>query len=152
MRCGFIAAPPRLDRGLIDLKIATTFGGGRLSAELVLTLLRDGSYRKHMESLRARLSQAMGETVARLKAIGITPWIEPQAGMFLWCRCRMASTRRSRAARAGRERRARAGQCLQPVADGRRLHALQRRAVEDERIFTTLQAAMRANAPEHAER
>ena len=70
---------------MIDLKIATTFGGGRLSAELVLTLLKDGSYRKHMEALRPRLSRAMGETSARLKAIGITPWIEPPAGMFLWC-------------------------------------------------------------------
>jgi DNA-binding transcriptional MocR family regulator len=28
----------------------------------------------------------MSETSARLKALGITPWIEPQAGMFLWCR------------------------------------------------------------------
>lgn len=27
----------------------------------------------------------MGETAAQLKAIGITPWIEQQAGMFLWC-------------------------------------------------------------------
>jgi DNA-binding transcriptional MocR family regulator len=51
----------------------------------VLTLLKDGSYRKHMELLRAKLSRAMGETSARLKAIGITPWIDQPAGLFLWC-------------------------------------------------------------------
>ncbi|MER9841124.1 PLP-dependent aminotransferase family protein [Mesorhizobium australicum] len=85
VRCGFIAAPRDWIEGLTDLKIATTFGGGRLAAELVLTLLKDGSYRKHMDLLRARLSRAMGETSARLKAIGITPWIEQPAGLFLWC-------------------------------------------------------------------
>lgn len=86
VRCGFIAAPRDWIEGLADLKVATSFGGGRLSAELVLSQLRDGSYRKHMEALRLRLSRAMNETIPRLGAIGITPWLEPPAGMFLWCR------------------------------------------------------------------
>lgn len=86
VRCGFIAAPRDWVEGLIDLKIATSFGGGRLSAELVLALLSDGSYRKHMEALRLRLSRAMSDVIGRLAAIGIAPWIEPQAGMFVWCR------------------------------------------------------------------
>ncbi len=84
-RCGYIAA--RLDwmEGLTDLKIATSFGGGRLTAEVVLNVLQDGSYRKHMEGLRVRLSRARGDTSTRLRALGIVPWLEPQAGMFLWC-------------------------------------------------------------------
>ncbi|TPM31555.1 PLP-dependent aminotransferase family protein [Mesorhizobium sp. B2-3-4] len=86
VRCGFIAAPVDWIEGLTDLKIATTFGGGRLAAELVLTLLKDGSYRKHMDLLRAKLARAMAETGIRLKAIGITPWIDQPAGLFLWCR------------------------------------------------------------------
>jgi DNA-binding transcriptional MocR family regulator len=28
----------------------------------------------------------MEKTISRLRAIGITPWLRPQAGMFLWCR------------------------------------------------------------------
>lgn len=84
-RCGFIATRPDWIEGLIDLKIATTFGGGPLTAELVLNVLRDGSYRKHMEGLRLRLSRAMADVSARLKNLGLVPWIEPQAGMFLWC-------------------------------------------------------------------
>jgi len=86
MRCGFIAARRDWIEGLIDLKIATSFGAGRLAAELVLHVLVDGSYRKHIDGLRMRLAQARSEAAARLKSIGIQPWIEPQAGMFLWCR------------------------------------------------------------------
>ena len=85
-RCGFVAARGEWIESLIDLKIATSFGGGRLAAELVLRLLSDGGYRKHMEGLRQRLSRAMVDVIAGLKAIGIVPWLEPHAGMFLWCR------------------------------------------------------------------
>ena len=85
-RCGFIAAKPEWIDGLTDLKIATSFGGGRLSAELVLNVLSDGGYRKHLEILRGRLSRAMFDVTAKLKDLGIVPWLQPQAGMFLWCR------------------------------------------------------------------
>jgi DNA-binding transcriptional MocR family regulator len=85
VRCGFIATPRGWVEGLTDLKIATSFGGGHLSAELVLALLKDGSYRKHVEGLRARLARVMSETGSRLKSLGIRPWLEPRAGMFLWC-------------------------------------------------------------------
>ncbi|EKF18462.1 PLP-dependent aminotransferase family protein [Nitratireductor pacificus] len=86
VRCGYIAAPADWIEGLVDLRIATAFGGPALSAELVLTLLQDGSYRKHMDTVRSRLARAMEETLAQLRRIGIAPWIEPQAGMFVWCR------------------------------------------------------------------
>jgi DNA-binding transcriptional MocR family regulator len=85
VRCGFIAAPSDWVERLTDLKISTTFGGGHLSAELVLSLLKDGSYRKHVETLRQRLSASMVDTSRRLEPLGIRPWSEPRAGMFLWC-------------------------------------------------------------------
>jgi DNA-binding transcriptional MocR family regulator len=85
-RCGFIAARPEWIESLTELKIATSFGGGRLNAELVLAVLSDGGYRKHLEQLRGRLARAMFDVAARLKAMGIVPWLEPQAGMLLWCR------------------------------------------------------------------
>lgn len=37
----------------------------------MLTLLRDGSYGKHLETLRARLSCVMNEAILRLMEIGI---------------------------------------------------------------------------------
>ena len=56
------------------------------NAPLVLAMLKDGFYRKHVEQLRERLARARGRTGQRLRALDITPWIEPQGGMFLWCR------------------------------------------------------------------
>lgn len=84
-RCGFIAAKPQWIDGLTDLKIATSFGGGRMAGELVLNVLGDGGYRKHLEVVRHRLSVARREVSAKLTNLGVTPWLEPQAGMFLWC-------------------------------------------------------------------
>ncbi|WP_249123624.1 MULTISPECIES: PLP-dependent aminotransferase family protein [unclassified Bradyrhizobium] len=85
VRCGYLASRADWIDQLIDLKIATSFSSSRLSAELLLTVLMDGTYRKHVDGLRARLAAAMGETAGRLKKLGIRPWIEPKAGMFLWC-------------------------------------------------------------------
>ena len=59
LRCGYIAAKADWIEGLTDLKIATSFAGWRLSAELLLAVLQDGTYRKHVESLRHRLAAAM---------------------------------------------------------------------------------------------
>ena len=84
-RCGFIAAKPQWIDGLTDLKIATSFGSGRMTGELVLNVLGDGGYRKHLEVVRHRLSVTRREVSAKLKNLGVTPWLEPQAGMFLWC-------------------------------------------------------------------
>jgi DNA-binding transcriptional MocR family regulator len=85
-RCGFIAAKPDWIEGLTDLKIATSFGGGRLTQEIVHASLSDTGYRRHVEGLRARLSKAMAEVTERLADLGIEPVLRPQSGMFLWCR------------------------------------------------------------------
>ncbi len=86
LRCGYIAAKPEWIEGLVDLRIATSFGGSHFAEALVLALLTDGGYRKHLEGLRTKLARAMAETAARLEAVGIMPWLMPQAGMLLWCR------------------------------------------------------------------
>lgn len=85
-RVGYIAVRGDWIEGLVDLKIATSFGSGHLSSALVLNVLKDSSYHKHVEALRARLARSMVEVSDRLKAVGIQPWLQPQAGMFLWCR------------------------------------------------------------------
>lgn len=85
LRCGYIAAQPGWIDSLVDLKIATTFGGGRFAAEVVLMALTDSGYRKHMEMVRQRLAEQMRKTIARLELLGITPWLVPRAGLYLWC-------------------------------------------------------------------
>ena len=48
-------------------------------------MLQDGTYRKHVESLRPKLAAAMSQAGARLRDVGLTSWVEPRAGLFLWC-------------------------------------------------------------------
>jgi DNA-binding transcriptional MocR family regulator len=83
-RCGYLMArADRVDR-LVDLKLATTFVNDDLSAQLVHRMLADGSYRKHVEGLRRRLAEARDRIARELLAVGITPLVEGEAGLFLW--------------------------------------------------------------------
>ncbi|OSQ38839.1 PLP-dependent aminotransferase family protein [Thalassospira mesophila] len=86
VRCGYIATQVNWIDKLVDLKIATSFGGGNLSSEIVLSVLRDGSYRKHMEQVRQKLARAMTDVTAKFSPLGIVPITPPAAGMFLWAR------------------------------------------------------------------
>jgi DNA-binding transcriptional MocR family regulator len=86
MRCGYIAARADWIEDLVDLQIATGFGGpGALAAEALTRVLASGLYRKHVEELRTRLARARRVTADRLKRIGITPWLMPRGGFQLWC-------------------------------------------------------------------
>ncbi len=84
VRCGYIATRRDWIDPLIDLKLATTFGNGGLSSAVVHRLLVDGTYRRHLDGLRARLGDARSETLRQLTAAGLEVPIRPRAGMFLW--------------------------------------------------------------------
>ncbi len=72
---------------LIDLKIATSFGGGRLAADMVLIALKDSGYRKHMETVRLRLAHENAKSHHSARGFKIfTSGSVPQAGIFLWCK------------------------------------------------------------------
>lgn len=86
VRCGYVAARPDWIEALIDLQVATNFGGpSPLAAEILHHALTDGGYRKHMEALRARLAGLRWKVAVKLGEIGITPWIMPRGGFYLWC-------------------------------------------------------------------
>jgi len=74
---------------LIDLKIATTFGGGHLASEVIVKILSESGYQRYLESLRIRLAKKMQITIQKLSVLGITPYLVPEAGMFLWCQLPM---------------------------------------------------------------
>jgi DNA-binding transcriptional MocR family regulator len=87
VRCGYIAARADWIEGLVDLQVATSFGGpSPVSTELIAGALVGGGYRKHMENLRQRLTHARMEAIDRLAPLGIVPWIIPRGGFYLWCR------------------------------------------------------------------
>ena len=84
MRCGYVAAKSDWIAALGDLRIATGLSGSPLAAQLVHNSLADVGSRRHLEHLRVRVEQQMDRTIKRLRGIGLTPWIEPKAGFFLW--------------------------------------------------------------------
>ncbi|MDO9053078.1 MAG: PLP-dependent aminotransferase family protein [Gallionella sp.] len=86
VRCGYIAVRQDWAEQIVDLKLATTLSSSGLGTELVYSLLRQGAYRHHVDALRSQLADAMGRTLHRLEKLGITPWMKPQGGMFLWMR------------------------------------------------------------------
>jgi DNA-binding transcriptional MocR family regulator len=87
VRCGYIAARADWIEGLVDLQVATSFGGpSPVATELIANVLAGGSYRKHMDELRQRLTRARKVAAARLAPLEIVPWIMPRGGFYLWCR------------------------------------------------------------------
>jgi DNA-binding transcriptional MocR family regulator len=85
-RCGYIVARPEWIDALADLHIATAFSGCALTQAVVLALLENGGYRRHVDTLRHKLADALAPAITRLGRLGIEPWFTPRGGMFLWCR------------------------------------------------------------------
>ncbi len=84
-RCGYIALRGDWVEPLLDLKVATSFGDGRIAAELVLGVLGDIAWRRHVQTLRARLADAGGLALQRLQRLGIVAPQPPAGGLFAWC-------------------------------------------------------------------
>lgn len=147
VRCGYVAGRRDWIEGLVDLRIATGFSSPRLAAELVLAVLKDGSYRKHIEALHSRLAKARSATRRRLGALGIEPWIEPPAGMFLWCRMPGGLDAGEIARRAITADVVLApGNVFSPSQTASGFMRFNAAQCADERIFRTLENAMRASS------
>lgn len=84
LRVGYVAARPDWAEALVDLKLAATLGNSALAATVIHRLLTEGGYRRHLDTLRPKLSAAIAASVRRLSALGLVPWVEPRGGMFLW--------------------------------------------------------------------
>ncbi|WP_371746373.1 PLP-dependent aminotransferase family protein [Bradyrhizobium sp. CCBAU 53351] len=87
VRSGYIAARADWIEHLVDLQVATSFGGpSPVATEIIAKVLAGGGYRKHMDELRQKLASTRRDVARRLGAIGIEPWLMPRGGFFLWCR------------------------------------------------------------------
>lgn len=86
VRCGYIAARRDWIEALVDLQVATNFGGpSPLATGLLEAVLTDGGFGRHMSGLHRRLAQARRQAADRLAPLGITPWVQPRGGFYLWC-------------------------------------------------------------------
>jgi DNA-binding transcriptional MocR family regulator len=87
VRCGYIAARADWVEHLVDLQVATSFGGpSPVATEIIAKVLAGGSYRKHMDELRQKLTRTRRDIARKLGTLGIEPWLTPRGGFFLWCR------------------------------------------------------------------
>ena len=87
LRCGYIAARSDWIEGLVDLQVATNFGGpSPVATGLIAAVLAGGTYRRHMDQIHRRLTIARAEASEGLARLGFVAWIVPRGGFHLWCR------------------------------------------------------------------
>jgi len=85
VRCGYIAARPDWIEAMVDLQVATNFGGASpVAARLIFDSLMDSGYRRHVEALRRRLSGARRGAATKLADLGVRTWVTPRGGFYLW--------------------------------------------------------------------
>ena len=85
-RCGYIAARADWIGPLVDLKLATAMGNSATGAAMLHRVLTESGYRRHLDGLRRKLADAMGHALRNLRRHGLTPWIEPRGGIYVWAR------------------------------------------------------------------
>lgn len=86
IRVGYIAAADEIIETLVRLKMVNTFTTSEVNERLVYQVLTSGKYRKHIDGLRARLSQAQRSATEYLERLGFELFHEPPAGLFLWAK------------------------------------------------------------------
>jgi DNA-binding transcriptional MocR family regulator len=86
LRVGFIAADPALIAQIVERKVLSVLSGSALLESFVAEVLDSGRYRKHVDTIRARLSRMRRDARQALMGAGITFESTAGEGMFLWGR------------------------------------------------------------------
>ena len=86
LRVGFIAADPALIAQVVERKVLSVLSGSALLEGFVSEVLDSGRYRKHVDTVRARLSRMRRDAKAALERTGITFESSGGEGIFLWGR------------------------------------------------------------------
>jgi len=88
LRVGYAAASPEVARRLARAKVLSALASGELVEQIVLGVLTQPHYRRHLESLRRRLAASQERVQAALLSRGAELAFRPAAGLFLWGRLR----------------------------------------------------------------
>jgi 2-aminoadipate transaminase len=88
LKLGYTAAPPDLMHAILQQKGNHDFGSANVTQHIALEAMRDGSYGRHVEVLRAAYRAKRDAMVAALersmpKAPGLL-WTEPHGGLYVW--------------------------------------------------------------------
>jgi DNA-binding transcriptional MocR family regulator len=86
MRMGFVAAPEALVAPLVEGKILSVLSGSSLVEAVLRSVLASGTYRKHVQRVRERLSRTWSIASQELERAGLTMEHPHGGSMFLWAR------------------------------------------------------------------
>jgi DNA-binding transcriptional MocR family regulator len=84
LRVGFIAADPALIAQVVERKVLSVLSGSALLEGFVSEALDSGRYRKHMDTVRARLARMRRDVRHALERTGIEFAGPDGEGIFLW--------------------------------------------------------------------
>jgi DNA-binding transcriptional MocR family regulator len=84
LRVGYVVAPQATAQKLAQIKVMTSLASSELMEQVVLQILTDGHYRRHLEKLRRRLADAQVKVSQALESNRVDLAFKPQSGMFLW--------------------------------------------------------------------
>ncbi|MEH6641142.1 PLP-dependent aminotransferase family protein [Vreelandella glaciei] len=85
IRCGYIAANPKLIRSLIDIKMLTVITSSSIIERMVHEMIIHGRYRRQMARLREKVAKASAVAVTSLRNIGFTGIHPPMGSYYVWC-------------------------------------------------------------------
>jgi len=86
LRVGFIAADPALIAQVVERKVLSVLSGSALLEGFVSEVLDSGRYRKHVDTVKARLARMRRDVRHALERTGITFDGSDGEGIFLWGR------------------------------------------------------------------
>jgi len=88
LRVGFLAAPAALVPALVRAKTLSALASSEVMERMVLEILTQPGYRRHLSNLRRRLAVTQRDVQRVLIERGVDLAFQPRAGMFLWGRLR----------------------------------------------------------------
>ena len=86
LRVGYLAANTSMMEDLARLKMIAGLTSSEFAERLIYGALTDGRWRKHIKSLRDRLTVAHQQLATILLDLGFELFSEPKAGLFMWAR------------------------------------------------------------------
>jgi DNA-binding transcriptional MocR family regulator len=86
LRIGFLAAPADLADDLAQLKMIAGLTSSEFGERIVWEAVTYARWRRHLRTVRERLTAEQERVATRLLALGFELFAEPKAGLFLWAR------------------------------------------------------------------
>lgn len=86
LRAGYLVASPALAQKLARAKVMTSLGSSELLEQLLLQILSQGHYRRHLKRLRERLTAAQLRVSGEFEARRVEIAFRPESGIFLWAK------------------------------------------------------------------